>query len=90
MPLVAPAVTDAAKREVQDVTEMTPDEIFHLIIKADEKLKYATEGRSDQRREQARELLIRARDAARKVGNDGLVAQAETRLGDLDATAEGD
>ena len=69
---------------------MTPDEIFQLIIKADEKLKYATAGRSDQRREQARELLIRARDAAREVGNDGLVAQAETRLSDLDAPAEED
>ena len=64
--------------------EMTPDEIFELIVKADEKLKYATAERGDQRREQARELLSKAREAARAIGNDGLVAQAETRLGDLD------
>jgi hypothetical protein len=66
------------------VDEMTPDEIFELIIKADEKLKYATVERGDQRREQARDLLVKAREAARAIGNDGLVAQAETRLGDLD------
>lgn len=64
--------------------EMNPDEIFELIVKADEKLKYATAERGDQRREQARELLAKAREAARAIGNDGLVAQAETRLGDLD------
>jgi len=70
------------------VTDMTPQEIFELIVKADEKLKYATAARTDQRRDQARDLLVRARDAAAAIGNDGLVTQAETRLNDLDA--EGD
>ena len=36
---------------------MEPQEIFELIVKADEKLKYATAGKQDVRREQARELL---------------------------------
>jgi hypothetical protein len=70
------------------VTEMTPQEIFDLIVKADERLKYATAGRSDQRRQQARDLLTQAKDAATAIGNDGLVTQAETRLHDLDAEAD--
>jgi hypothetical protein len=62
---------------------MEPNEIFEMIVKADEKLKYATAGREDVRRKQARELLVRALEAAREVGNAGLIAQAETRLADL-------
>jgi hypothetical protein len=62
---------------------MGPDEIFELIVDADEKLKYATEANAPLRRSQARELLVRARDEARAIGNDGLAAQAETRLADL-------
>jgi hypothetical protein len=60
-----------------------PDEIFALIVKADERLKYATGDNADQRRTQARELLEQARDAARDAGHEGLVAQVETRLADL-------
>jgi hypothetical protein len=60
-----------------------PKEIFELIVKADEKLKYATSGKADVRRGQARDLLVQAREAAREIGNDALVAQAETRLSDL-------
>jgi hypothetical protein len=62
---------------------MEPGEIFELIVKADERLKYATGANADQRTEQARELLVQARDAAREIGDQGLVAQAETRLADL-------
>ena len=62
---------------------MDPKEIFELIVKADEKLKYARSGKEDVRSEQARDLLRQARDAAREIGNDGLVKQAETRLADL-------
>jgi hypothetical protein len=36
---------------------MEPSEIFELIIKADEKVKYATEQNAAQRRGQAVELL---------------------------------
>jgi hypothetical protein len=61
-----------------------PNEIFGLIVKADEKLKYATVERGDARAEQARSLLERAREAARAIGNDALVGQAETRLKDLE------
>jgi hypothetical protein len=62
---------------------MDEREIFELIVKADEKLKYATAGKQDVRRQQARDLLERARAAAQEIGNDALVAQAETRLADL-------
>jgi hypothetical protein len=62
-----------------------PKEIFELIIKADEKLKYATAANVAQRQAQARELLEQARDEAREAGNDALVQQAETRLADLPA-----
>lgn len=67
---------------------MEPQEIFELIVKADERLKYATSAREDARRQQARELLERARDAARETGNDPLEQQAELRLADL-GDAEG-
>ena len=63
---------------------MDPKEIFELIVKADEKLKYATADRSDRRRQQAVDLLSQARDAAREIGNDPLVQQAELRLADLE------
>jgi len=62
---------------------MEPQEIFELIVKADEKLKYATAAREDARREQARALLEQAREAAVAIGNDALVAQADLRLADL-------
>lgn len=62
---------------------MEPNEIFELIVKADEKLKYATTSRDDVRRRQARELLERARAEALAIGNDALAQQAEIRLGDL-------
>jgi hypothetical protein len=60
-------------------------EIFELIIKADEKLKYAHEDNAGVRARQARELLEQARAAAVEIANDALVAQADTRLADLPA-----
>jgi hypothetical protein len=60
-----------------------PKEIFELIVKSDEKLKYATSGKQDVRRAQAIELLRSARTAALEIDNDALVRQAETRLADL-------
>jgi hypothetical protein len=60
-----------------------PKEIFELIIKADEKLKYATDANREIRERQATELLLRALEAARDVGSDALIAQAERRLTDL-------
>jgi hypothetical protein len=62
---------------------MEPHEIFELIIKADEKLKYAHEDNAGVRRRQARDLLGQARAAAVEIGNDALVQQVETRLADL-------
>ena len=62
---------------------MEPQEIFGLIIRADEKLKYAKDLNRQTRERQARELLEQALAAAREIGNDGLVGQAELRLADL-------
>jgi hypothetical protein len=70
-------------REDVRVSPMDPGEVFDLIVKADEKLKYATAERTDRRRLQAIELLTQARDAAREIGNEALVQQAELRLTDL-------
>ena len=66
---------------------MEPNEIFELIIQADEKLKYAKAGREDVRRQQAVDLLRRARTEAESIGNEALVAQVDTRLADLDETS---
>jgi hypothetical protein len=63
---------------------MEPREIFELLIKADEKLKYATDANREIRKRQAKDLLLQALEAAREAGNAGLVAQAEQRLTDLD------
>jgi hypothetical protein len=62
-----------------------PKEIFELIVKADERLKYATDANRAHRQQQAIDLLVQARDAAREAGVDQLVQQAETRLADLGA-----
>ena len=62
---------------------MEPNEIFELIIKADEAIKYATEEKVAARSRQARDLLGRARDEAQAIGNQTLVEQAERRLADL-------
>ena len=64
---------------------MEPSEIFDLIVKADERLKYATGERAAQRREQARALLEQARTEARAIGNTALVEQADRRLADVSA-----
>ena len=64
--------------------KVEPNEIFELIVKADEKLKYASMGKQDVRRNQARELLEQARAAAVEIGNDALVRQADRRLADLE------
>jgi hypothetical protein len=62
-----------------------PREIFDLIVKADESLKYATEAKAEPRRRRAQGFLEQARDEARAIGNDALVQQAEQRLADLAA-----
>ena len=66
---------------------MDPKEIFELIIKADEALKYATEEKTAARARQARTFLLQARDEAIAIGNDALVEQADRRLADLDRVA---
>ncbi len=63
---------------------MEPNEIWERIVKADEKLKYATDDRAEARMGQARALLEEALREAQAIGNEGLVEQARTRLHDLD------
>jgi hypothetical protein len=63
---------------------MDPKDIFELIVKADDALKYATEEKAAARAEQARRLLLQAIEEARAIGNEALVDQAERRLADLD------
>ena len=68
---------------------MEPNEIFELIIKADEKLKYAKADKGDLRAQQAADLLAEAKREAEAIGNDALVQQANVRLADLDALLGG-
>ena len=67
---------------------MEPSEIFELIVKADERLKYATDERGEQRRQQARDLLAQAKSEAEAIGNQPLVDQAERRLADIEALGD--
>jgi hypothetical protein len=62
---------------------MEPAEIFDLIVRADEALKYATDDKAAPRRARARGFLEQALAEARAIGNDALAAQAEQRLEDL-------
>jgi hypothetical protein len=64
-----------------------PREIFELIVKADERLKYSTEANATLRRTQATEFLMQALAEARAIGNEPLVEQARTRLRDLGVEA---
>jgi hypothetical protein len=68
---------------------MDPKEIFELIIKADERLKYATPDKADARVAQARDLLTQARTEAEAIGNPQLVEQANRRLTDIETTFGG-
>ncbi|MBI4258973.1 MAG: hypothetical protein HY658_00245 [Actinobacteria bacterium] len=64
---------------------MDPAEIWQLIVKADELLKYATEEKAGVRREQAAGHLREALREAQAIGNEQLAGQARTRLADLGA-----
>ncbi|MDH5225149.1 MAG: hypothetical protein OEW46_10325 [Actinomycetota bacterium] len=64
---------------------MEPGDIFQLIVKADEKLKYATAAKGDVRAKQAADLLADAIREAEEIDNDALVQQAKVRLADLEA-----
>ena len=62
---------------------MEAAEIFERILKADEKLKYATESNGDVRRQQAIELLRAALADAESIKNEPLADQVKVRLMDL-------
>ncbi|MDP9342633.1 MAG: hypothetical protein M3Q23_11200 [Actinomycetota bacterium] len=68
---------------------MDPKDIWETIVKADEKLKYATDKLAAMRRQQATELLQEALVEAEKIGNEQLAEQARTRLRDLGAEGAG-
>jgi hypothetical protein len=61
-----------------------PNEIWELIVKADERLKYAREDQAELRKGQAAGFLREALAGAREIGNTQLEDQALTRLRDLD------
>ncbi len=67
---------------------MEPKDIFDLIVKADEALKYATAEKAEARTRQAREWLLQAREEAMAIGNQALVDQATQRLSDIDRLRE--
>jgi hypothetical protein len=60
-----------------------PNEIWELIVKADERLKYAREDQAELRKGQSETFLREALAAARDIGNTQLEGQALTRLRDL-------
>ena len=62
---------------------MEANEIWELIVKADDALKYATADKSEARRQQAADLLRRALEEAEAISNEPLAEQARTRLSDL-------
>lgn len=62
---------------------MEASEIFQNILKADEKLKYATDANSDIRRRQAIDLLRQALADAVSIQNESLADQVKVRLMDL-------
>ncbi len=62
---------------------MDAAEIFERILKADEKLKYATAANGDVRRRQAIELLRAALADAESIKNEPLADQVKVRLMDL-------
>jgi hypothetical protein len=65
---------------------MEPQEIWELILRADDLVKYA--GGTDVRRDKATRWLLQARAQATAIGNAALVEQAQRRLVDLGAIAE--
>lgn len=67
---------------------METEEIFALIVRADDALKYATAEKEAVRLERARKFLMRAMSEAREAGNDELIALSGQRLADL-GEAEG-
>ncbi len=58
-------------------------EIFELILKADDAIKYATEEKAAARARQAHILLAEARREAEAIGNQALIEQVDRRLADL-------
>lgn len=68
---------------------MDEAQIWELIVKADERLKYSGGGRAELRREQAAGFLLEALQNAEAGGHEKLAEQARTRLSDLDETPTG-
>lgn len=62
---------------------MEPQEIWGLILKADDVLKYAKPGGEDRAREKASRYLSTALAASTAAGDAALAEQARIRLDDL-------
>ena len=65
------------------------NEIFQLIIEADQKLKKAVLSKDNKLINQAKEMLKQARSGAQVIGNNALSEQAGRRLADLEALKKG-
>jgi hypothetical protein len=65
---------------------MDPNEMFELIGKGDDKVEYATTGKQVGVRQQVIDPLRQAQAAAREIGSDALVQQAEIHPTDLGKT----
>lgn len=68
---------------------MEPREVFELLVRADEALKYATPRHAAARVRQARALVERALREAEALRHAGLVEQARRRLADLERLQAG-
>ena len=80
----APAQRGRSPGRLAPGDEMDPKEIFELIIKADEKLKYSNEANMDAAQAAGdRPAHAGARRGQETPGTTRLVQQAETRLADL-------
>ena len=66
---------------------MEQAQIWELILKADERLKYSAGAQDSLRREQAAGFLLEALQNAEAGGFDALAEQVRTRLADLDHPA---
>ena len=65
------------------------NEIFQLIVEADQKLKEAVFSKDNKLINQTKEMLKQARSGAQVIGNNALSEQAGRRLADLEVLEKG-
>lgn len=70
--------------------KLTLREIFRLIVEANLKFKKAVPTKDKKLMDEAKEMLERALDGARAVGNNALIGQSSGILSDLEAVEKGE